>query len=277
LYSFNLARGDGNQPVAGLVLDSSGNLYGTTQLGGAHNSGIVFELSPQADGTWTETVLYDFCSQSQCTDGSTLYGGLVFDSVGNLYGTTHSGGAHNAGTVFELTPHVDGNWTETVLHNFNHKLFNGKGDGFAPLAGLVVDAAGNLYGTTASGGSGWWGTVFKLSPQAGGAWTESILHVFNFNKGDGWQPRCDLAFDAAGNLYGTTQYGGLYNSGTVFKLTPVAGGAWAEKILHSFPNNNGVDGSQPYAGVILDAVGNLYGTTFEGGTAKGGTVFEITR
>lgn len=276
LYSFNLAGGDGYQTVAGVIIDSSGNLYGTTQLGGAHNGGMIFELLPQAEGTWTEQILYSFCSLSRCADGMAPYGDLVLDAAGNLYGTTYKGGTYTSGTVFELSPHADGNWTETVLHSFNPKLSNGTGDGFAPLAGLIFDAAGNLYGTTASGGSQWDGTVFELSPQVGGGWTESILHVFDFQKGDGWQPRCDLALDGEGNIYGTTQYGGAYNSGTVFKLTPVGGGAWSETILHSFPNNNGVDGSQPYSGVTLDAVGNLYGTTFQGGSANGGTVFEIT-
>ena len=182
------------------------------------------------------------------------------------------------GTVFELTPAAGGGWTDRVRHNFG----NGT-DGAFPDAGLIFDAAGNLYGTTNQGGAyGHWGTVFELSRSphaAGGGWTEKVLHSFG-NGTDGIWPYAGLTLDALGNLYGTTTYGGTYNDGTVFELTPAAGGGWTEKVLHNF-NNDGADGWFPGAGLIFDAAGNLYGTTWYGGThgqgtVGGGTVFEIS-
>jgi uncharacterized repeat protein (TIGR03803 family) len=163
-------------------------------------------------------------------------------------------------------------WTEKVLLNFNHM------DGANPQAGLISDAVGNLYGTTYEGGTYASGTVFELTPgpnAAGGAWTEKVLH--NFGQGaDGGLVSAGLIFDAAGNLYGTTSGGGTYGGGTVFELTPTAGGGWTEQVLHSF-NHNGGDGIVPYlAALIFDAVGNLYGTTYFG-TYGSGTVFELIR
>ena len=156
-----------------------------------------------------------------------------------------------------------------MLHNFN---CNGT-DGAYPEAGLIFDTAGNLYGTTSEGGTYGYGTVFELTPQAGGGWTEQVLH--NFNGTDGAYPYASLIFDAAGNLYGTTSGGGTYSYGTVFELTPQAGGGWTEQVLYNF-NGDGTDGANPYAGLIFDAAGNLYGTTLRGGTYGGGTVFELT-
>jgi len=173
LYSFCSVSGcaDGNTPLAGLISDAAGNLYGTTPSGGSISNcstgcGTVFELTPGAGGTWTETVLYSFCPANGCSDGAyPESGNLVFDAVGNLYGTTAFGGAyqsacggHDCGTVFELSPDGGGKWTETVLHSFG----NGT-DGREPLASLIFDAAGNLYGTTAFGGADAGGTVFELS------------------------------------------------------------------------------------------------------------------
>jgi uncharacterized repeat protein (TIGR03803 family) len=243
-------------------------LYGTTVDGGGVTSyGTVFELTPSAGGVWTETVLHTFAYSG--TDGYTPLAGLVFDASGNLYGTTVNGGAYKYGTVFELTPTAGGGWTETVLHSFNNKGT----DGYWPYASLILDASGNLYGTTLNGGTSNVGTVFELTPTAGGGWTETVLH--NFRGKDGYNPNSSLIFDAAGNLYGTTVKGGHYGYGTVFELTPTAGGIWAETLLHSF-NNNGTDGYWPYAGLIFDAVGNLYGTSYLGGAHGFGTVFEIT-
>jgi len=229
---------------------------------------------------WKETVLQNFNG----TNGSGPQSGLIFDTAGNLYGTTTSGGTYNYGTVFELSPTVGGGWSETVLHNFNE---NGS-DGWGPQSGLIFDAAGNLYGTTTSGGTYNHGTVFELSPMPGGGWTETVLYSFG-NSTDGAYPYyAGVIFDAAGNLYGTTYSGGTYNCpgdggcGTVFKLTPTVGGGWTETVLYNF--GNGTDGYAPYAGLILDAAGNLFGTTTYGGTNRCaeaqyqgcGTVFELS-
>src|SRR5664280_3872238 len=193
----------------------------------------------------------------------------------SLYGTTLEGGTYYSGTVFELTPAAGGGWTEKVLHNFNE---NGT-DGALPRAPLIFDAAGNLYGTTEYGGTYYdsdLGTVFELTPAAGGGWTEKVLHNFGIGR-DGTDPLAGLIFDAAGNLYGTTEYGGTYydsDLGTVFELTPAAGGGWTEKVLHNFVI--GRDGTDPLAGLIFDAAGNLYGTTEYAGNYGAGTVFELT-
>src|ERR1039458_10243465 len=271
LYSFGAYGTDGVVPYAGLIFDAAGNLYGTTNAGGTYYQyGTVFELTPAGGGNWTETVLHNFVANG--TDGYYPWAGLAFDRFGNLYGTTQDGGTYVVGTVFELTPAGGGNWTETVLHNFNN---NGT-DGIIPLAGLIFDAAGNLYGTTTEGGTPGGGTVFELTPAGGGSWTEKVLYNFNYNGTDGWGPQVGLVFDAAGNLYGTTPWGGTYTDGTVFELTPAGSGGWTETVLHNFNEFGNGDGYYPLAGLILDAAGNLYGTTSVGGTYYNyGTVFEL--
>ena len=271
---------DGRFPSGNLSLDGAGNLYGTTASNADQFSGTVFELSPNAGGDWTETVLYRFRGG---TDGAYPNGKLIFDTAGNLYGVTADGGAYGYGMAFELSPSQGGGWTETVLHNFG----NGT-DGQNPY-GLVMDSAGNLYGTTALGGvynncyEGLsCGTVFELSPQAGGGWSETVLH--NFGDGtDGRRPFAGVIMDGTGNLYGTTDAGGIYNNcdgfdiscGTVFRLAPNEGGGWTETVLHSF--GNGTDGQNPDAGLIFDGTGNLYGTTQSGGSyLYFGTVFKLS-
>ena len=267
---------DGSGPYGGLNLDAAGNLYGTTSAGGVDNYGTVFELSPSAGGSWTETVLHSFNGY----DGQAPYASLIFDPAGNLYGTTTLGGNLFYGTVFELSPASGGRWTEKVLHSFD----TGSG-GYQPQAGVILDAAGNLYGTTTYGGIGTCtnlcGTVFELSPTASGGWTKKTLHHFTNNGKDGYAPGAGLTFDHAGNLYGTTEDGGNGTSsacspgcGTVFELTPAAGGGWAEKVLHNFGQYKN-DGQFPEAGVVFDTAGNLYGTTNAGGAILGGTVFQI--
>jgi len=263
LHNFENSGKKGNTPYAGLIFDAAGNLYGTTVSGGYYGVGTVFELTPQAGGGWTETVLHNFKNNTE--QGNTLYGGLIFDGAGNLYGTTVNGGYYGVGTVFKLTPKAGGGWTETVLHNFDD---NGT-DGYSPYASLIFDAAGNLYGATTEGGNGY-GTVFELTPKAGGGWTEKVL--YRFNGLDGLEPYASLIFDAAGNLYGTTVAGGTQGYGTVFELTYTGGGDWGEQVLYNF---NGRDGSIPYGSLIFDAAGNLYGTTTSGGHYGVGTVFEI--
>ena len=272
LYNFS-GGSDPKLPYAGLIFDKTGNLYGTSELGGVSNQGTVFEVTPNADGTWSETVLYSFTGGA---DGGQPSSGLVLDSAGNLYGTTNFGGSGNCnlgcGTVFELS-HVSGGWAETVLYTFT-----GGADGRQPAARLLLDSAGNLYGTTLLGGnigsvcSSGCGTAFKLTHGSSG-WSESVLYAFAGGN-DGASPYDGLSADASGNLYGTTYAGGSSASGTVFKLTPVSGG-WAESLLHTF--TGGSDGKFPYGGVILDAAGNVYGTAFQGGTPGFGMLFELVQ
>jgi uncharacterized repeat protein (TIGR03803 family) len=279
LYKFKGGK-DGDSPDAGLIFDQAGNLYGTTQSGGADGAGTVFQLTPNQNGGWTESVLYSFCSLANCADGGYPTAGLIFDRAGNLYGTTTDGGAHGAqtdnGTVFQLTPNQNGGWTEHVLYSFCSRT--NCADGKDPTAGLTFDQAGNLYGTTYGGGAHTDnGTVFQLTPNQNGGWTEHVLHSFcsRTNCADGWYPSAGLIFDQAGNLYGTTLAGGAQTYGTVFQLTPNQNGGWTEHVLYSFcSRTNCADGTLPYAGLIFDQVGNLYGTTYTG--PSGGTVFQLT-
>lgn len=263
LYSFT-GFADGGNPLSSLVVDSAGNLYGTTFVGGAHGAGEVFELTPNAGGGWTETVLYSFTGGA---DGANPYlADVVFDKAGNLYGTTVGGGAHNLGAVFELSPTSSG-WSETVLYSFS-----GGSDGANPYAGLLFDGAGNLYGTTNGGGANNVGTVFELRHGSGASWTEKVLHTLNTTDGSG--PIGGLVFDRAGNLYGTTQGGGTAGAGVVYEVVRGASGTWTQKVLHSF--TGGADGGFPYAErLIFDRGGNLYGTTSGGGTLSLGAVFRL--
>ena len=268
LHSFGADGKDGNTPYAGLTFDAAGNLYGTTSAGGAYNLGTVFQLAPKEGGTWTERVLYHFKMNGQ--DGVDPEANLIFDAAGNLYGTTDHGGANGSGTVFELTLEAGGRWTEKVLHSFGSGT-----DGILPQAGVIFDTTGNLYGATFFGGDHGYGTAFELTPQAGGGWTEIVLHSFNDNGEDGYNPYASLVFGASGNLYGTTSAGGTNGFGTVFELTPEADGNWTEKVLYHFVDN-GKSGYQPYSALIFDGVGNLYCTTYGGGSHGGGTVSELT-
>jgi uncharacterized repeat protein (TIGR03803 family) len=266
LYSFNGAP-DGSIPGYGdLAFDHAGNLYGTTQSGGAYGQGSVFQLTP-FNGGWTESVIYSF---SGSADGGTPYAGVILDKAGNLYGTTSAGGQGGNGTVFELMPSGSG-WTEIVLHSFQDPS-----QGTVPYGGLIFDASGNLYGTTQFGGLGnFTGSVFELSPSNGG-WTFSVLHLFDFSKGEGVSPISSVTMDANGDLYGTTLGGGAYTEGVVFRLTYL-NGYWVYSTVHDFTSNTG---DSPFGGVTFDAKGNMYGTAIAGG--KGacnggcGVVWEIT-
>jgi uncharacterized repeat protein (TIGR03803 family) len=282
LYKFTGGK-DGSRPGASLIFDQAGNLYGTTEFGGAHGLGTVFKLAPNADGSWRESVLHSFCP-TNCGDGEYPDTSLIFDQAGNLYSTTASGGAHEFGTVFQLVPNADGSWRESVLYSFCSRT--NCCDGVGPFASLIFDQAGNLYGTTSAGGAHGGGIVFKLAPNADGSWRESVLYSFcsRTNCGDGQEPWASLIFDQAGNLYGTTNLGGgALGGGTVFKLAPNADGSWRESVLHRFcSRTNCSDGTGPYAGLVFDLAGNLYGTTFAGGDqelclASGcGVVFKLT-
>ncbi len=268
LYNFSSGGGYGNGSYS-LWKDPSGNLYGTMFFGGTYGEGMVFELSPSGGGEWTETVLHSFGSG---TDGQDPESGVIMDAAGNLYGTTVQGGIYcpslsGCGIVYELSPSEGGGWTETVLHNFNLN------DGLRPWASLILDAAGNLYGTTAQGGAYSYGTVFELSPSEGGGWTETVLHSFNEDGHDGWSPLAALILDTTGNLYGTTLYGGTNLYGTVFELLTRQGG-WTETVLYNFDN---LDlGGSLFGSVVRDRAGNLYGTTSVGGVYYTGLVFELT-
>jgi uncharacterized repeat protein (TIGR03803 family) len=265
LYSFGYGS-DASGPVAGLTFDGAGNLYGTTRNGGADNDGAVFQLTPAAGGKWTETVIYSFTSKS---DGMNPLGGVIFDGAGNLYGTT-SRGALGSGTVFTLIPGADGKWKLKVLHTFVGTT------GGVPSAGLVFDLAGNLYGTTAEGGTHEAGTVFELAPVANGKWEFKNLHSFNPNGHDGTNPLAALTLDANGNLYGTTHDGGTKGDGVVFELTPSSNGKWTEKLLHTFNPGNGRDGGGSDAPIIIDSNGNVFGTTEGGGKDRFyGVVFKL--
>jgi uncharacterized repeat protein (TIGR03803 family) len=273
---------DGAEPFAGsLVFDSTGNLYGTTSFGYnfscPEGCGTVFELMPGSNGQWTYTVLYGFKGGD---DGFLPNGTLIFDTAGNLYGITEHGGKESCptgcGTVYKLAPGAGGKWNKTVLH-----FFSGK-DGAFPLGGLTLDSKGNLYGTTWQGGNyqscpqTGCGVVFKLTLGGQGQWTETVLHAFDGS--DGSQPNATLTFDASGNLYGATSQGGDFTActtvgcGVIFKLAPGAKGEWAETVLHAFSGNDGVD---PIGTLVFDVEGNLYGATSYIGEHYG-MVFELS-
>lgn len=317
LYNFCSVSGcaDGGFPEASLIRDSSGNLYGITFLSGANGKGTVYKVSP--DGV--ETVLHSFGATS--TDGTYPEAGLVMDSKGNLYGTTYDGGAYGYsrfsegyGTIFKISP--DG--TETILYNFGAT----KASGASPIAGLVMDAKGNLYGTTAGGGKYGQGTIYKLTPTGtetalynfgatandcinpstllmdksgnfygtcnrGGQYGNGIvfeltasrayimLHQFGSITNDGATPDSAVTMDSAGNLYGVTNYGGA-GSGTVYKLSPSTGGTWMETILYNFQGAPANDGGNPVGAPVLDSKGNVYGATYWGGNSGFGTIYKVT-
>ena len=309
LYSFpELA--DGAYPSAGVIVDGAGNLYGTTAVGGAYGQGVVFELS-RVGANWTETVLHSFYSGAD-GEGS---GALIMDPAGNLYGTLYHGGGGTNGAVFELSPSGSG-WTEQVIYNVssgsaagltmdaagnifgvgnsraigNSTVFelspNGSG-GFnpsviytfpglpKPVGALVLDQAGNLYGA-ADGDAKRCGKVYRLSLGTSGKWAARILYTFIKGGTDGCYPSSGIVFDAAGNIYGTTDGGGSYGHGTVFELVaPVSKHKhkYEERSLWSF---NGTDGLLPFGTLILDGAGNLYGTTYAGGSSGDGVVYEVT-
>ena len=274
LYSFQ-GGNDGLAPVARVIIGPDGSLYGTTQNGGGSNpGGTVFKLAPYPTAcrtalcAWQETQLYAFKGGS---DGALPGpGDVVFDPAGNLYGTTKEGGASLCGflcgTVYQLTP-SNGGWTKSVLYNFM-----AGSDGKMPYAGVIFDQAGNLYGTTYEGGVGNFGTAFQLTCGAGGC-TDNVLHSFT-NGGDGGSPIGGLIFDQSGNLYGAGSDGGTGGDGTVFELSP-SGGGWTFSVLYNFTSPIGAQ-CGPWAGLVMDAAGNLYGTTYCDGVYGHGSVFELS-
>jgi uncharacterized repeat protein (TIGR03803 family) len=275
LYSFRSGTSDGQAPQAPLLFDEAGNLYGSTIWGGASGLGTVFELSPPTgSGAWTETIIYSFAQIGKNNTGTSPTG-LLWGPGGVLYGATRFGGL-GYGNVYELHPTVAGSeWLYKNLY-----LFSGSAGGQGPdyYGSLTPDAAGNLFGGTSNGGPYIWGQVFEASPPAtpGSAWTETALYNFGQFNADGQAPAGTLVFDASGNLYGTAIEDGQYGYGTVFELTPPSSGVgpWTETILYNF--KGGRDGAGPNSGVVFDQAGNLYGTTYEGGSANYGTVFELS-
>jgi uncharacterized repeat protein (TIGR03803 family) len=290
LYSFPESGNQGFDPVGTLTFDASGNLYGTTNNSEVGDGGgAVFKLSPRAGGgvPWTLTVLWSFGVNTAYNDGYGAYAGVVFRN-GNLYGTTTNGGLDDfecgtgCGTVYELTPPAGGGsglWTETLLWSFPSNAT----DGEAPYSKVVFDSAGNIYGTTNNGGVSGDGTVFELSPPAGGigSWTENILYSFCPNGASGCTdavfPEAEVTFDSAGNIY-TTAAGGLTGRGTVVELSPPAGGGtpWNESVLYNFCSLNACDdGAAPRSGLVADSKGNVYGVTWQGGANNEGTVYKF--
>jgi uncharacterized repeat protein (TIGR03803 family) len=261
LHSF-AGGSDGMNPEGGVIEDSAGNLYGTTEGGGTgagcggYYCGIVFEVSASGN----ETVLYTFNGDTAggVVDGANPWGGLVRDSEGNLYGTTVYGGSSGYGTIFELA--VGG--TETLLHQFS-----GSSDGAYPYCNLILDSTGNVYGTAYEGGAGEVGTVFKLDTNQ----TLTVLHSFSGGAADGGYPPAGLIMDGSGNLYGTTVQGGSSNFGTVFEISSTGN----ESVLHNFAG--GGKGLDPEAGLFMNKAGDLFGTTYYGGPngASYGTVFKL--
>jgi len=315
LHSFRENRGI--SPAAGLIFDAAGNLYGTTSGGSTGSDSSVFELAPNPDGGWTWSMIANL-------GGAWTFGGLVFDTAGDLYGTTAIGGLGNpyefgsifelvpdpggtwtmmglpatldvnypeglaidsmgnlygtysifvpvgeceqfeCGAVFELTQNSDGTWTNTTLYSFS-----GGNDGALPDSVPVLDAAGNIYGTTSQAGAYGYGTIWQLKPQEGGGWAEYTLYAFN-NGRNGGNPQAGLSADAAGNFYCTTSSGGAYGYGTVFMV------GLADRqihVLHQF--TGGKDGANPNGTVVVDASGNVYGATPKGGAYSSGVVFKL--
>jgi uncharacterized repeat protein (TIGR03803 family) len=244
-----------------LIFDAAGNLYGATSGGGTTANGTVFEFSPNGTGGWTEAVLYNFQGGS---DGSGPMGGLVFDSKGNLFGTTELGGASKEGTIYELSP-TNGTWQETILTSLSKKI------GYHPEAGLAIDNKDRLYAITLQGNPT--ATILELAPTARGTFTKKVIYVFGSNPPDGSLPEAALTVGPNGSLYGTTLLGGNQpcGCGTVFELTHGTNGTWTETILHDF---NTQDGDEPRSTPVFDTVGNLYGTT-KAGTLGYGSVFKI--
>jgi uncharacterized repeat protein (TIGR03803 family) len=295
LYSFTDTSG--MLPLSGVIFDTQGNLYGTTMAGGnlslcnGNGCGVVFEIVHNVNDTWTFHKLYEFRGGE---DGATPASRLVFDSQGNLFGMTTYGGKgtcnqsqySGCGTVFELERIGSGQWKEKIIYNFH-----GGNDGAYPAANLIFDAQGNLYGSTSLGGGTTacvnynaptgCGTVFELSQNANGGWPEKVLYRFAGGM-DGAYPVGGLTFDATGNLYGTTLYGGYTqcerpDCGTAYRLQP-ATKSWTKSILYLF--QGGSDGFSPVGDLAIDGSGNLYGTTIYGGSLTSsfgnGTVFELS-
>ena len=292
LHDFDLFGQNAANPGAGLTFDSHGRLYGTTFDGGgggknqvcSRGCGTVFQLVRDDQRKWKTHLIHEFTGGS---DGGKPGASLIFDSSGNIYGTTMAGGdvtqcgGFGCGVVFELTPGSDGRWNERVLYSFR----NGK-DGAGPEGSVIFNKSGDLYVTSFGGGAYQFGAVVQLMRSSLGRWKPHVLHSFTGGE-DGANPRGNLILDSEGNLYGGAWLGGnrgsctRYGCGVVFKLSQSGNGRWKEQVLHAF--TGGADGASPNS-LTLDAAGILYGTTYTGGqtTCQGppsgcGVVFKLTR
>jgi uncharacterized repeat protein (TIGR03803 family) len=263
VHSF--AGPDGQVPRAGLTIDATGNVYGTASSGGVNGWGLVFELSPDSHGEWTESILYNFQGSP---DGAVPWGEVSFDSQGNIYGTTGAGGENASGAVYELVPSGTGGWKESVIY----AGFKNAQIGY-PHSELLLASTGDIFGVGQGDGEG--GEVFHLTQNNDGSWTETTIFIFGAHSGV--NPYGGLAMDAEGNLYGTTPNGGFYDLGTVYRLSPGSGSAWTHTTIHSFAAEGRGDGENPEAGLMQGEPGVYYGTTFgelQEGT-EAGTVFTI--
>lgn len=251
-------------PWGSMTFGDKGVLYGFSWIGGTYSQGTLFRLTPTAN-TWDIATLFKFPGGA---GGARPTGQPLLDATGAIYGVADSGGTYGKGLVFKLTP--GSTWTQTVLHHFG-----APGDGQYPLAGLIADTYGALYGTTNSGGASDKGTVFRLTPPttSGGAWTSEVL--FSFSGVDGWQPRGRLTIDSDGSLFGTTMSGGAYGKGSVYRLAPPAAGQtrWTHAVLYNFRGN--LDGANPESGVIMGRSHFLYGTTTQGGGSNCGIAYRL--
>ena len=266
LYSFT-GGADGGEPYKGVTLDSQGNLYGTAVTGGSGSCeggcGVAYKLT-NSGGTWTQSVIHSFTGGD---DGSGPGAGLTIDQQGNLYGMTPTGGALGSGTIYELHPDRNGNWTLKVIHTFT-----GGADGATGSPGRLLLRGGHVYGAATAGGANGKGTAFELTPTPTGEWTFKTIYSFKGQPDAGF-PYGGLAFDTSGNLYGTTYYDGANNLGSVYQLSPRPTGEWKERVLYSF--KGGSDGQNSISNLVFDAAGNLYGTTSEGGLGSG-VIFKLT-
>jgi uncharacterized repeat protein (TIGR03803 family) len=263
---FSCVEDQGEYADTDLETDSAGNIYGTTVLGGDFGGGTVFQLRPTPDG-WVHTVLYSFTGGA---DGGEPYKGVTLDREGNLYGTAVTGGSGSCeggcGVVYKLTK-SGGTWTQTVIH-----AFTGGDDGSGPGARVTVDQSGNVYGMTPTGGANGLGTIYKIH-QAGDAWNFTVIHPFT-GGADGASGSAGRMILRKGRLYGAATTGGNYGSGVVFELTPTGVREWHFKTIYSFQGQP--DGSFPYGALLFDRSGNIYGTTYYGGTNGIGAVYKLS-
>jgi uncharacterized repeat protein (TIGR03803 family) len=271
IYSFTGGAG-GEYTDTELVIDSAGNLYGTSVQGGQFSSGTVFRLAPSTTG-WIHSVLYSFAGGA---DGGEPYKGVTLDSKGNVYGTAGVGGLYvgpcvdtGCGVVFKLT-NSGGTWKYRVIHSFT-----GGNDGYGPGAGVTVDSHGNIYGMTPTGGANGLGIVYQLQPGANGNWTEKVIHTFTGGADGLGGSAGRLLLDAAGNIYGVCTTGGANGAGVLFKLTPTPAGEWNLIALYAFKGTP--DSGFPYGTVVPDANGNLYGTTYYAGANNLGSIYRLSR
>jgi uncharacterized repeat protein (TIGR03803 family) len=266
IYSF-AGDADGEYLDTDLVMDAAGNIYGTSVQGGDFASGTVWRLSPSGN-TWVHTVLYSFRGG---TDGGEPYKGVTLDAAGNLYGTAVTGGTGDCeggcGVAYKLT-NSGGTWTQSVIHYFSTGA-----DGSGPGAGLTLGDDGDFYGMAPTGGTLGHGTIFRLHEKKNGTWQLSVVHTFTGGD-DGSGGSVGRLLFRGRHLYGTATSGGVNGQGTVYELTPARTGEWGFKVIYSFKGQP--DGGFPYGGMVFDALGDLYGPTYYGGASGLGSVFQLT-